>query len=298
MRTAALLLLAACAASTQSDAGRPSFEAASLRPVKPGRGGSGPLRGGPGTASPGQLSGAATLRALLMRANGLKDYQIAGPAWMDTDRYEIAAKIPAGAGEAQVSLMLQSLIAERFHLASRRETRMLPVYMMVAAKNGPKLKESAPPGDGDAAPFAAPRLAKGADGLPDLPPGTTLGRSYEVVLAGSDGIVYKLWARGEAMPQLADRLSAVLNRPVIDRTRLEGRYDFTLAWSIESAGGFVARKGPPPDEIESSSAPVLSDPGLSIFTALPAQLGLRLESGRAPIQMLIVTAAERNPARN
>jgi len=95
-----------------------------------------------------------------------------------------------------------------------------------------------------------------------------------------------------------DRLSAVLNRPIIDRTRLEGRYDFTLAWSIESAGGFVTRKGPPPDEIESFGAPVLSDPGLSIFTALPAQLGLRLESGRAPIQMLIVTAAERNPARN
>ena len=275
---------------------RMSFEAASVKRAEQGRSGMGPLRGGPGTNSPGQLSGTASLKALLMRAYELKDYQVAGPGWMDSERYEIAAKIPEGAGKQDVPPMLQALLAERFHLAVHRETRELPIYALVVAKNGPKFQES--PAERSAA-ADLPKLTKGADGFPDLPKGADVPRSYEVVVGGSDGLMYKLWARRESMPQLADRLSSQLNRAVVDRTELAGEYDFALAWTMEGAGGVVPRTNPPPDEIDMHSTTVLSGAtGLSLFTALPEQLGLRLESRKGPLEMLIVDRVEKTPTAN
>jgi uncharacterized protein (TIGR03435 family) len=170
-----------------------------------------------------------------MRAYDLKDYQIAGPAWMDSERYQIAAKIPAGADRPAMGRMLQALLTERFHLESRRERRKMPVYSLMVAKNGPKLRESVAAGDVKAAEGpVAPKMVPGANGLPDLQPGTDVPRSFEIVLAGSDGILYKLWARRERMEDLADRLGAALNRAVVDRTGLVKEYDFTLTWSVEA----------------------------------------------------------------
>jgi uncharacterized protein (TIGR03435 family) len=296
------LLLSACAALPQTAQLR-AFEAASVKPVEPGRPASGPLRGGPGTGSPGQLTGAASLKALLMRAYEMKGYQIAGPAWTDSERYEIAAKIPPGANRRDVAQMLRALLADRFHLVARLETRELPLYALVLAKNGPKLRDSRPadaqPADDGTLPRqSVPKLTKGLDGFPDLPKGADLPRSYEVVIGGSDGLMYKLWARRETMQQLADRLGSQLNRAVIDRTGLAAQYDFALAWTMESAGGSIPRTDPPPDEIDSHNTPVLSDAGLSIFAAVQAQLGLKLESKRGPLQMLIVDRVEKVPTAN
>ena len=302
----ATLLLAAFPALAQNEPARTSFEAASLKPAQPGRLGPGPLRGGPGSNFPGQLIGAASLKALLMRAYGMKSYQIGGPAWMDSERFQVAAKIPAGASQGQVSLMLQSLLAERFGLVAHRETRELSIYAMVAGKNGPKFKESpaayerasaaAVADDGTLAKGAAPDVTTGPDGFPGIPPGAGLPRSYEAVVGGPDGILYKLWARRETMQQLADRLSGQLNCAVVDSTGLKGQYDFELAWTVDSAGGIVPRTDPPPDRIEHGSAPVMSGPSPSIFTAVQAQLGLRLERRRGPLEMLIVDKVRRIPA--
>ena len=285
----ALVVLWSCAAAAQTG---PSFEAASVKPAQKGRG-SGSLSGGPGTNSPGQLTGTSTLKALVMRAYELKGYQVAGPAWMETERYDIAAKIPAGAGKKQVSVMLQSLLSERFGLVAHRETKILPIYALVVARNGPKVKKS--PADQSTG-TAPPKLTRGADGYPEIAPGVEVPRSYEVVVGGSDGILYKLWARRETMQQLADRLSSQLSRPVIDRTELTSQYDFALAWTMDS--GVVPRTEPPPDEIEMQSTPVLSGPGLSIFTAIKSQLGLRLEQRKAPLEMLVIDRVEKVPAAN
>jgi uncharacterized protein (TIGR03435 family) len=260
-----------------------AFEAASLKPANQGRDGLGPLRGGPGTSSPGQLAGEASLKTLLMRAYELKDYQVHGQAWMDSERYEIAAKIPEGATRREVALMLQRLLTERFRLTVHRENRELAMYALEVAKGGVKLKACEPAGaaaDGPEATIFSPKLTKGSDGFPEIAAGQQLPRSYEMVLGGSDGIMYKLWARRETMEQLADRLSAQVNRPVVDRTGLKEIYDFALTWTVENGGAGVPRTGPPPDMIEMHSSPILSDPGLSIFAALPAQLGLKLEARR------------------
>jgi len=144
----------------------------------------------------------------------------------------------------------------------------------------------------------SPKLVRGANGYPDLAPGTEVPRTYQVVLGGSDGLLYKLWARRETMPQLADRLSSQLNRAVVDRTGLQGGYDFALSWTMDAAGGIVPRTEPPPDEIEMYNSSVLTDPGLSLFNAVQAQLGLKLESGKGPVQMLVVDKLERVPTGN
>jgi uncharacterized protein (TIGR03435 family) len=296
-RAAAFLLLGS-AAFAQNGQVRPSFEAASVKKAEQGRPGPGPLRGGPGTSSPGQLSGISSLKALLMRAYDVKGYQITGPAWMESERYEIAAKIPAGAESRQVALMLQSLLTERFQLAAHRETKVFPIYEMVVGKDGPKFKQSLAADEATLLKQVLPKITQGRDGFPEIPAGSDVPRSYEVVVGGSDAILFKLWARRETMQQLADRLSGQLNRAVVDRTQLKEQYDFTLAWSMENAGGGIPRTDYPPDEIEFHDTPVPSDPALSIFAAVQSQLGLRLEVGRGPLEMLIVDRVERTPIGN
>lgn len=295
MLLAALLLLA-----QQPPAARPAFEAASVKPAPTGAR-LAPLHGGPGTSSPGELTGAATFKTLLMRAYAMKDYQISGPAWIETDRYQIDAKIPAGAGKDDVARMLQTLLADRFALIVRRETRRLPIYTLAVAKTGPKLKpepaETTANSSEEPRP-AAPRLIPGPDGLPDLAPDTQLPRSFEIVIGGSDGLLYKLWGRRETMQQLADRLSSHLARAVVDKTRLTGQYDFTLVWSAEAAGGAVPRTNPPPDEIDMHSTPVNTAGAPDLIAAVRSQLGLELTATRGPLQILIVAKAEKVPTRN
>ena len=276
----------------------PSFEAASVKPMQSGRGRVSPLHGGPGTDAPGQLTGAATFKALLIRAYELKEYQISGPAWMDSERYEIAAKIPAGVSQAIVARMLQTLLAERFHLTTHREKRELPVYALRPAKGGPKIKESAPPDPNAAGKPAAPKFTMGADGFPEILAGSDVPRTYEAVVSGTDGIMYKVWARRETMQQLADYLSARVERPVLDLTDLRDQYDFSLAFAVESAGGIIPRAGPPPDMIESHRTPVMPEGGLPIFSAVQVQLGLRLEPRKGAVEMLIVDRVEKTPAEN
>ena len=240
-----------------------TFDAASVKPASPGRG-MGPLR-----TDPAQIRGTVSLKTLVMRAYHLKDYQISGPAWMETERYDIIARFPAS-DKAQMERMLQALLAERFGLLTHRVTRDLPVYALVAGKGGAKLTTAAP---GDA-------------------------RAREAVTGGSDGLIYSLTARRQTMAQLADRLSGRVGRPVVDRTGLNEEYDFVLTWAVEGAGSIVPRTGTPPDEIDMHSIPVLGDGGQTIFQALPAQLGLRLEQTKAPLEVLIVDKAEKIPTGN
>ncbi len=308
-RVAIVALMCTGAAIAQSDNVLLSFEAASVKPAKPDSTGMyAPLRGGPGTSSPGQLSGTDTLKALLMRAYDLRDYQVLGPSWIGSERYEVAAKIPAGSSKEQVARMLRTLLAERFHLAARLSTKQLPGYALVVGKNGPKLKEvlgldkdltAAQAADDEVLTGKAiPRIIKGPDGMPDLARGSTVPRSYEVVVAGSDGILHKLWARRETMQQLADRLSGQLGRTVVDMTRLKDQYDFTLTWIIVSAGGGVPRTYPPPDMIENTSASVGGDSGPSLFTALQEQMGLKLESRKLAVLVLVIDNAQKKPVEN
>lgn len=145
----------------------PAFDAASVKPASAASGRAS-IRGGPGTADPGEITFTnSTLMSVLLRAYDLQSFQVAGPGWLASERYGIMAKIPSGATADRFRLMLQNLLAERFHLALHHETRELQGFELVVARGGPKLKASADAGaDGSAQPEAPPKTD--ANGFPIL----------------------------------------------------------------------------------------------------------------------------------
>lgn len=223
----------------------PSFEVASIK-----------LHQGPVTQVSAQPSGpriritAYGLVGLIMDAYGVRFDEISGgPSWMNTDRFDIEA-VAAGEAtpaKAQLKLMLQSLLTERFKLKVHRETRVMPMYALVVGKGGPKLTKSAP------------------DAEPSLTSSGTRSTQLTVVKGGMD--------------QLATQLSSSpgVDRPVIDKTGLTGSYDYKLRWTFE-----VGTTTSDSDSV-------------SIFTALQ-QLGLKLETQKAPFEVLVVDHAEKPSA--
>jgi uncharacterized protein (TIGR03435 family) len=205
-----------------------------------------------------------TLKLLIAAAYNLNPKAISGgPAWMDSDHYDILALTP---GETRPShdeqmAMLRTLLADRFALAFHREEKDFSIYVLEAAKIGAKigsgLKESTAPASDPAALISTV--------YPDH---------------------IQLPARNATMTEFTEVLQrAVLDRPVVDKTGLAGRYDFDLTWAPDETqfGGEV-----PVAPTDAQSPP--------LFTAMEQQLGLRLEATRGPVQALVVDKAERPTA--
>ena len=169
---AGLVVFTSCAAFAQTAENSPTFEVASVKPAAPITGNTirVMMRGGPGSPDPGQITYTnVTVKNVLMNAYGVKGFQISGPGWLDSERYDIVAKVPRGATKAEFMVMLQNLLAERFKLTLHREKKDLPMYALVVGKNGPKLKESVDdpaPKEGDAPKAGGP----GGDGPGPRPP--------------------------------------------------------------------------------------------------------------------------------
>jgi uncharacterized protein (TIGR03435 family) len=124
-----------------------SFEVASVKPSPPpgpNRGMARQVRGGPGSTDPGAITFTGIdLLSLVTMAYGIDAYQLVGPDWLSTTRFDIAAKLPPGTTIEQYRLMLQNLLAERFKLAVHRDKKEGREFELILAKNGAKLKESA-----------------------------------------------------------------------------------------------------------------------------------------------------------
>jgi len=215
-----------------------------------------------------------TLQGLIREAYEVEDNQISGaPPWLYSERYDIEAKADKSVADELLKLsfdqrvieyrrMLQTLLADRLKLTLHSETKELPVYALVIAKNGPKLKD-VKPGDAD-------------------PSGMTFGRG----LFKGQGVRIAFLVRMLSQQQLG--------RPVLDKTGLTGKYDFTLQWTPEEnrAPMFKGTRdgGQGPDSPPDSSGP-------SIFTAIQEQLGLKLEAQKGPAEVLVIDHVER-PSEN
>jgi uncharacterized protein (TIGR03435 family) len=314
---AGLVVLTSCAAFAQTAENSPTFEVASVKPAAPITGNAirVMMRGGPGSPDPGQITYSnVTVKNVLMNAYGVKGFQISGPGWLDSERYDIVAKVPRGATKAEFMVMLQNLLAERFKLTLHREKKDLPMYALVVGKNGPKLKESVEepaPKDGDAAkaggpggdrPWAAAamgRLTVGRDGFPVLP-----GRNATAMMLTSAG--FRMSANRQSMAGLAEMLSNQLDLPVVDMTGLKGNYDFTLSFAPEGLGGMrlgapPPLAAPPPGE-GGEGMPAASTPdgqsAPNLFAALQEQLGLKLEQRKGPVDLLVIDHLEKAPVEN
>src|ERR1035438_4799324 len=210
---AGLIIFISCTAFGQAAAESPTFEVASVKPAEPQPPGQMRIRmsGGPGTADPGQLTYTnVALKDVLMNAYGVKGDQINGPKWLDSERFDIAAKIPEGATKEQFKLMLQNLLAERFKLTLHHETKELPMYALVVGKGGSKLKESVdedaatpqgaaappppPPGRDEAGPV---RLKMDADGMPKPPSGMGRNGVFMMTMFGSGGLRTRMVCKGQ-----------------------------------------------------------------------------------------------------
>jgi uncharacterized protein (TIGR03435 family) len=283
-------------AHAQSGDRQPTFDVVSVKPTTlPAPDGRGNLvmqrtTGGPGSSDPGRIHYPyISLKSLLMEALQVKGLQIEGPDWLSTERFDIAATMPPSTTQAQFRLMLQSLLADRFHLTYHRETREVPVYLLTVAKGGPKLKPSgsaAPPEEPAPAPSGAMVLTQaksGADGFPS-----------RLFPAGKPGLIsLLLGARARLAGQLqttgdlAAFLTNFLGKPVTDGTNLQGKYDFTFDFAANS----LAPVGPADASDEGSSLP-------DFFAALQNELGLRLESKKGPLEIIAIDHIDKKPTEN
>jgi uncharacterized protein (TIGR03435 family) len=272
-----------------------TFEVASMRyaPMPPG-GVSVTRQGGPGTDDPTRLTYRnVPLKSILLNAYGLKDFQISGPGWIDTERYDINANIAPGTTKEQFNVMMQNLVTERLKMAAHHEKKDFSAYALVVGKDGMKMKESAaskpdtaPPADGK----ALRALTKsGSDGFPALPPGRSTW-----VMSSAPGH-NRMTAAGLAMSGFAVFLENQIGRPVADETGLPAKYDFKLDFSKEGLMGAMALAGPQP-RLGPNDDP--SDTGPFIFQAVQDQLGLKLEEKKVPFDVLVIDHLEKMPADN
>jgi uncharacterized protein (TIGR03435 family) len=312
---AALLILAACLIYGQDKS--LTFEVASVKPAAPpvpnGRGMimfRGPS-GGPGTKDPGRINYPyMSLKNLLMTAYDVKNYQIDGPAWLDTERFDVNATMPPDTTKEQFKIMLQNLLAERFNLKIHHDTKELPMYALLVGKNGPKMKESAETprsAEGDAAspPLPPPSQPKiGPDGFPILPiPAGGRGGLYQIMMPGRARMI----AVKQTMQDFAQRLSQQLNRPVTDATGLTAKYDFTLTYAPEGMSSIAPvmiggpPAPPPPGGGASGPGPALPEgdaPPPNLFSAVQSDLGLKLEAKKGPVDIIVVDHVEKTPIEN
>jgi uncharacterized protein (TIGR03435 family) len=272
-RTAAVRVILLAGSLATAGYAQPAFEAASVKPSAPPQTSvpqpSG-CRGGPGTPEPGLWRcNNMPLSNLLMWAYGLKRYQLTTQAWMDSSRFDIMAKIPQGIAKEQLVLMEQNLLTERFRLMLHHEQKEMPIYELTVAKSGPKLKEAVdrPPSDQ----AAAPRI-RGLDqyGCPIQPVG------WGGTAATKDRRM--LGAPRGSTDDLSSSLSSYLSTPVVNATELVGKYEFVLCWVPDRAAD--------------------SDTGPTLVDALREQLGLKLESKRGSIDIVVIDHAERTPIEN
>jgi uncharacterized protein (TIGR03435 family) len=277
-------------ALAQAPAPPAQFEVAAIKPSSgPQRGRAEiatPLgcRGGPGTPDPGRMSCREALGYFVMRAYQLKSYQFTPPDWMRDSWFEIDAKIPAGATQEQMYLMEQNLLAERFKLVVHFDKKEMQVYEMTVGKDGQKFKEwiDLPPLTPGAA--ASDRAsARGPIKAADLRPAPDNPIEWQTV-NGSHS------RRGkQSMGELGQYLSVKLERPVIDATGLAGDYDILLDYVVEPAQ-------PPCPPVCTDPPPLAAGP--TLLKAVESQLGLKLESKKGMIDVLVIDHIEKFPTEN
>ncbi len=279
----------ACAAYAQSASPRLEFEVASIKPSPPltetvhiGM-----------RIDGGQVYFTAfSLKDYIRIAYRVKDYQVECPDWVASERFDIAAKLPAGATREQVNDMLQSLLTDRFKLTFHRQKKDFPVYALVVAKGGAKLKESNMDG------VSASDLAKPPDSV--AASGSAAGISVNL----GQGAYFsfgnnKLEGKRLTTSRIADLLARFVDKPVVDMTNLTGDYDLNLEISPEDYRGMLIRSAMTAGvalqpEVQKLA---MTEVGDSLGTALQLA-GLKLESRKAPLDVLIVDHTERTPTAN
>jgi uncharacterized protein (TIGR03435 family) len=274
-----------------------TFEVASVRPSAPvpPTGGVffGPARGGPGTLDPLRITSTyATLRNLIMTAYDVENYQVSGPDWLATERYDINANVPAGATPAQVKVMWQNLLTERFGVALHHESKEFRVEELVVGRNGHKLNES-----------AEDRISALQAGRPVFKNGELASPGLVTsIVTGPHGPSAHTVAKAQPISKLTTMLTNQMHRPVLDTTGLTGLYDFTLDFTPDLAGvplpPSAAPTQPGRGPVFATAGDDSADPTPDLAGAIQRQLGLRLVGNKTRLDVIVIDKAERKPTDN
>jgi uncharacterized protein (TIGR03435 family) len=277
-----LLAITACVVFGQA-AERPKFEVASVKPTEADRHSS-LMRPQPG----GRLiaQNAAT-RLFITRAYQVQDFQVVGgPEWLRDEGFDLEAKAGGEATLEQLMVMLQSLLEERFHLKYHRENRELPVYALTLARGGAKLPAPKP----DACVKVAPNVA--------IKPTETPCGNLNMSMQGGG---LNLHGGEVAMKTLIKQLSSMLGRPVLDKTGVTATFDVSLKFTVDDTlAGLVKDWGTVQGHRESMmAASGTNDPHAAptFLAAMQEQLGLKLESTKGPVEVMVIDHIEK-PAAN
>jgi len=328
------LLLAASAIFAQTAPSNAAFEVATVKPSPPLdmtklaeqiKAGKMPRFGPHVNASQAEYT-YMSLKELIAAAYTVKEYQISGPAWLATDRFDIVAKLPDGASKEDAPKMLQALLAERFKLAAHRDTQEHPVFALLVGKDGPKLKESvataepidekAPlkPGetqmDGPNGPI---RMTRSADGSMTMNMGA---KGTVTTRIDAQAQTLHLESSMVTMAGFADILTKTLQmgggggRQVVDMTGLKGNYQVALDLSLaelmamarESAREAGISLPMPPaggggEDVSPAAAASEPSGGSSVFASVQ-KLGLKLEKRKAPVEQFVIDHVEKTPTED
>ena len=283
--------LAAQTPQTPQSAPAPEFEVAS---IKPNNSGDGRVMM---QVQPGRYQATnVTLRLLIRNAYQLQDFQITGgPSWIASDHFDIVAKMPdgfqpptappaPGSGPSPVQLMMRALLAERFKLVVRNETKDAPIYALVLARSDGKLGPALKKSDVDCAAVIAAARGRGRGPAPGPPqPGERMPCGIRIGPGNMS-------VGGSTLAQFANSLGMFAGRIVQDRSGLTGAWDIDLTWTPDQMPQRPPGAGDAPPLING----VAVDPnGPSLFTAVQEQLGLKLDSQRGPVEMVVIDRAEK-----
>jgi uncharacterized protein (TIGR03435 family) len=232
---------------------------------------------------------------LFMQALRVPADRIIGlPDWVDTERYTIAAKAPDGPPPSPMAMavMMANLLKDRFKMVTHTETREMPVYNLVFARSdkrfGPSLKETS----AECQAAIAARIEAAQRGpVPAAPTGGSGGCGFTLINPGIASF------SGIQMAQITQFLTQSVGRPVIDKTGLAGYYDYTLKWTPQPGSGMPSPFGLPSRGLPGGTPDALQSPAdpnaPNLFTAVQEQLGLRLEAGRGPVEVIVIDRLEK-----
>jgi uncharacterized protein (TIGR03435 family) len=234
-----------------------------------------------------------SLRECMRIAWDVKEYQIVGPEWTASERFDIAARLPAGASPDQVREMLRKLLTDRFRMTFHRDKKEFPVYALVVGRGGVKLKESAPDTDNDGT-GSAPKQGLNVNATGSAAGVfVNLGQGAHYSFAGGKLVGYKM-----PMSRIADALAAYMDKPVVDMTGLTGNYDFTLEISPEDSRVMQIRAALRHGVSLPAEAARLADGSTeSLYSAIEAT-GLKLDSRKAPQDVMVIDHADKTPTEN
>jgi uncharacterized protein (TIGR03435 family) len=275
MKTFLLPLIAWGAALAQPPAPQPEFEVASIKPAAPSA--MNQIRSSMNADGATLRYTNVSLKDVIRAAYRVKEYQVEGPDWIDSTRFDIVARLPRGSSESQIPEMLQALLAKRFGLSLHRETKPHAIYQLVVAKGGPRLKpaENAMPGSG-------------------------VPRGAMTMLMDAAGMHLK--AASATLATLGEWISRFCDRPIVDMTGIQGQYDFDLVFTPETVRGMPAGMRPPMGPEPAGGGvgfmPGDSPDGPGSIIESVDRYGLKLEPRKAPMEILVLDQIAKTPTEN